>query len=199
MSQRIKTLFAGGVLALALFGAAAAGPLEDATSAYQRGDYATALRIVRPLAEQGDAGAQGSLGAFYAYGQGVPQDYALALVWYRKAAEQGDAFAQTGLGVMYANGRGVPQDDAQAVAWYRKAAEQGDAEAQGSLGAMYATGHGVPQDYVLAHMWVNLAMPGLEDATRRKVFVTLRDAVAAKMTPDQIAEAQRLARERKPK
>ena len=87
MKPRIKTLFAaGGVLALALFGTAIAGPLEDGAAAYQRGDYATAERLLRPLAEQGDVAAQASLGAMYANGDGVPQDYAQAVVWYRKAA-----------------------------------------------------------------------------------------------------------------
>ena len=62
MKQRINGLFAGVVLALVLFGAAAAGPLEDATAAYQRGDYATALRLLRSLADHGDAIAQANLG-----------------------------------------------------------------------------------------------------------------------------------------
>jgi hypothetical protein len=57
MKQQIKTFLAGGLLALTLFGVAMAGPLEDAKTAYQRGDYATALQIERPLAEQGNASA----------------------------------------------------------------------------------------------------------------------------------------------
>ncbi len=92
---------------------------------------------------------------------------------------------------MYYDGRGVPQDDAEAVRWYRKAAEQGLAQAQHNLGVMYANGQGVPQDYVLAHKWYNLsaARGGMAGNT------TPRDYVASKMTPAQIAEAQRLARE----
>ena len=80
------------------------------------------------------------------------------------------------------------------LSWYRKAAEQGHAKAQLNLGIMYFTGRGVPQDYVQAHMWFNLsAAQGDADATKN------RDIVAAKMTPAQIAEAQKLAREWKPK
>ena len=101
MKQRIKTLCAGGLLALALFGVAAAGPLEDAKTAYQKGDYAAARRLIRPLAEQGNALAQDSLGYMYDRGEGVPQDYAQAVVWFRKAADQGDAFAQGEIGDMY--------------------------------------------------------------------------------------------------
>ena len=125
VKQRIKTFLAGGLLVFGLFGTAMAGPLEDATAAYQRGDYATALQIWRPLAEQGNADAQADLGWMYAQGQGAPQDYAQAVVWLRKAADQGNSFAQNNLGVMYELGQGVPQDYAQAVAWYRKAADQG--------------------------------------------------------------------------
>jgi TPR repeat protein len=99
------TGLAGGVLAFALCGTAMAGALEDSRAAYQRGDYATAMALLRPLAEGGDAAAQNGLGLMYAKGQGVPQDYAQALVWYRKAADQGNAAAQNGLGLMYAKPR----------------------------------------------------------------------------------------------
>jgi uncharacterized protein len=94
---------------------------------------------------------------------------------------------------MYENGRGVPQDYAAAAGWYRKAADQGDAGAQFLLAAMYFTGRGVPQDFVIAHMWSNLA------AASGNYNAAYRDFIAAKMTPAQIAEAQKLAREWKPK
>jgi TPR repeat protein len=191
------------VLAFGASGPAAAGPFEDGVAAYRGGDYATALRLWRPLAEQGNAGAQSNLGVMYAKGQGVPRDYAQATQWYRKAADQGDADAQFSLGSMYdrgRRGRGVPQDFAQAAQWYRKAAEQGVVGAQFNLGFMYANGRGVPQDYVLAHMWSNLAAGGFPatDTEKRNLAVANRDAVTARMTPAQIAEAQRLAREWRP-
>jgi len=128
------------------------GPLEDARAAYVKQDYATALRLFRPLADQGDADAQNMLGLMYQAGHGVPQDYAQAVKWYRLAADQGHAWAQTSLGTMYDNGQGVPKDYAQAVKWYRLAADQGNAWAQSWLGAMYYLGQGVPKDYVLAYM-----------------------------------------------
>ncbi len=83
---------------------------EKGMQAYNRGDYATALRELRPLAKQGDGDAQSSLGYMYANGENVPQDHAEAVKWYRKAAEQGYARAQVNLGVMYSTGQGVPQD-----------------------------------------------------------------------------------------
>jgi TPR repeat protein len=130
----------------------------------------------------------------YDNGQGVPQDYQEAVKWYRRAADQGVARAQSNLALMYDNGQGVPQDDQEAVKWYRRAAEQGNAAAQYNLASMYYAGKGVPKDRVLAHMWANLAASqGGEDAVEK------RDAIATFMTPQQLAEAQRLAREWKPK
>ena len=112
----------------------------------------------------------------------------------RARAEQGDASAQFALGFMYADGEGVPQDDVEAVRWYRLAAEQGHAVAQSNLGVRYDEGRGVPQDYVQAHMWRNVAASRLT-GEKRKISADGRDALARLMTPDQLAEAQRLARE----
>jgi hypothetical protein len=117
-------------------------------------------------------------------------DYATALKEWSPLAEQGYAGAQNNLGIMYKNGRGVLQDYAEAVRLYRLAAEQGLADAQYSLGWMYYNGKGVAQDYVLAHMWANLAA-----AQGNEKAVQGRDIVAGLMTPAQIAEAQRMARE----
>ena len=114
--------------------------------------------------------------------------------WYRLAANHGHASAQHALGFMYAKGKGVPQDAAEAVRWYRLAADQGHVGAQNNLGVSYAKGDGVPQDDIEAHMWANIAVAQSsgEDRDRR---VKNRDIDAAKMTAEQIAEAQRRARE----
>ncbi len=133
------------------------GPLEEGNAAYVRGDFATAERLLRPLAEQGNATAQFDLGGMYNRGQGVPQDDAEALAWYRKAADQGDARAQNGLGDLYFDGKGVPQDYAAALTWYRKSADQGHASGEYNLGAMYESGEGVPQDDAEALRWYRLA------------------------------------------
>ena len=81
-----------------------AGPLEDAQAAYDRGDYATALQFMKPIAAKGDPYAQSFLGVMYENGRGVPQDYDEAIKWYRLAASQGDPKGQTGIGWMYQNG-----------------------------------------------------------------------------------------------
>lgn len=86
----------------------------------------------------------------------------------------------------------------EAVRWYRKAAEQGFAEAQYNLGFMYEKGMGVPQDYVQAHKWFNLAASRLQ-GKKRNVSVQNRNVVEKRITPAQVAEAQKLAREWKPK
>jgi TPR repeat protein len=169
---------------------ASAEPFEDGMAAYQRGDYATALIFLRPLAEQGNPQAQYTLGYIYAEGESVPEDDGEAVRWYRKAAEQSDADAQNELGVMYAAGRGVSKDDAEAVKWYRMAAVQGHIGAQTNLGLMYYIGEGVPQELAQAHMWYNIA-----DALGGERAQEERDIVASRMTRDQIFEAQRMARE----
>ncbi len=126
-------------------------------------------------------------------------DYATAIRELRPLAEQGYTIAQFQLGVMYGKGQGVTQDYAEAVKWFRKAAEQGMAEAQINLGVMYGKGQGVPQDYAQAHMWYNLAVSRFPPGEERDQAVKNRNLVTKKMTPAQISEAQKLAREWKPK
>ncbi len=270
-----------------------------------RGDYATAVRLWRRLADEGDPVAQFNVGFNHAQGQGVPRDYAQAAKWYRLAAEQGHAEAQyrlglycedenvkvatevvthlyfekeneaaewyckaamqghaeaqyrlgllisadaagidpyaeiTGEAVEAAKSRAKNADDdatdwfrmaaeqghsdaqyvlgarykyrnhakeddakddyAMAAKWYRKAAVQGHGLARLSLGVMYATGEGVPQDHLQAYMWFDLAASCDSNPKTRAYVVDMRTAAALKMTPEQISEAQRLAREWRPK
>ena len=124
----------------------------------------------------------------------MPQNCVEAVRWYHLAADQGYAAAQSNLGAMYDRGEGVPQNYRQALKWYRKAADQGNAIAQYNIGAMYASGHGVPQDYVTAHMWFDLSAAQDDDDAAKN-----RDVIAQRMTPAQIAAAQKLTREWKPK
>ncbi|MEO5348509.1 MAG: sel1 repeat family protein [Magnetococcus sp. YQC-3] len=142
----------------------------------------------RKAAEQGRVVAQYNLGLMHTIGRGVARDYSEGVTWYRKAAEQGDADAQYALGSLYMGSVGVVRDDKESTKWLRKAARQGHARAQFDLGLLYSRGQG--QDYVSAHMWLNLAAAnGIGDA------VAKRNELAKKMTPEKIAEAQRLARE----
>jgi len=117
----------------------------------------------------------------------------------RRMAEVGYARAQYDLGVVYAKGRGVAQDYVEAAKWYRLAADQGDSDAQYRLGLMYMMGQGVPPDDVRAYMWLNLSMTdGATTEWFEKTVGGLRDTVAQRMSSEQIAEAEKLAREWKP-
>jgi uncharacterized protein len=160
--MNIKTFIIECGLAVCLLAQpVAAGQLEEAKAAYIRGDDATGMKLLRPLAEQGNSDSQRLLG------------------------------------MVYCLGFGVPIDNAEGAKWYFKAANQGNTLAQYELGGMYEAGRGVPQDYVQAHMWWNLTAAGslASDVKTRISALDNRDTTAAKMTPDQIAEAQRLARE----
>ncbi len=119
------------ILSLCLIIAPSAwGDYQDGRTAYNRGDYATALKELRPLAEQGHAGAQYLFGYMYYKGRGVGQDGEEAVKWFRKSAEQGDVKAQYLLGEMYYKGKGVSKDSEEAVKWVREAAEQDYGQAQ---------------------------------------------------------------------
>ena len=120
----------------------------------------------------------------------VKRNYSEALTLYKAYALIGNAIAQFNLGLMYDKGQGVTQDYAEAVRWYKLAAEQGNINAQYDLGGKYLLGFGVAQDYVMAYMWYNLAA-----RTGDKDAVANRDIVANKLTPQQLLEAQKLARE----
>jgi hypothetical protein len=187
----LAILFLLGTIVTSSF--AASNPFDDASAAYERGDYVQGIKLFRQLAAQGHQWAQRRLGLIYAEGIGVPQDYQEAVRWYRLAAAQGYVPAQYSLGLAYEKGQGVPQDYQEAVKWYRLAAAQGNQFAQVNLGVMYTNGTGVRQDFVRAHMWFTLAAAALsgdsEDSSTKN-----RDRIASKMTAEQIVTAQEMAR-----
>jgi TPR repeat protein len=151
----LKTIFAV-VLTLSI-SPAVAGPFEDGSAAYARGDYVSAFQLFHSLATQGNANGQYSLGFMYFNGQGVLQNFSEAMKWYRLAADQGHPIARLNLGVMHYKGQGVPQNVSEAVKWYRLAADQGNAKAQTFLGFMYFDGQGVPQNFAEAVKWYRRA------------------------------------------
>ena len=164
-------------------------------------DYYEAVNWYRKAAEQGLAKAQLMLGGAYTLGKGVQRDDREGEKWIRRAAEQGHGEAQLLLGVIYEEGRGVQKDDQEAMKWFgkgiqevREKAEQGDGMAQFSLGLMCVKGRGTIQDYVEAHKWLNLAVSrGVPEAVQQ------RDFLVPLMTSSQIAKAQELARNWRPK
>lgn len=177
------------VLVSLLISPVSAQDYVKAFNAYLRGDYELAQREFRPLAERGNVLAQYKLGLMYNRGEGVRRDFGEAVRWFHRAASQGYAPAQRSLGIKYEKGQGVERNYGEAVRWYRYGAEQGDAGAQYRLGRLYVLGRGIRRDFTEAVAWFNLAAgQKIEDAA------TARDAVAAQLTPQQLAEAERKTR-----
>ena len=162
---------------------------QKGRDAFDRGDYESAAKVFRSLAEQNDPSGQYALAIMYDMGEGVPQNSEEALKYYRLAAEQGHADAQNNLGVMYDQGEGVSVNYKEAMKWYLLAAEQGNQDAPNNIGVMHMIGLGVPRDFFKAHKWFSIA--GVKDfeARSNKKFIERR------LTPEQIAESERLARE----
>lgn len=179
----LRTVLVALLMAMMLAGTACTPEPTDTT------------KVAQPPTQKSDAER---LEAVAAYERG---DYATALQLFLPLANGGDAGGQLGLATMYDEGNGVPQNYAEAAKWYRKAADQGYPAAQVNLGLMYGMGQGVLQDYVEAHKWLNLAAsraPASEADTRNRAS-SGRDLIASQMTTQQMAEAQKLAREWKPK
>ena len=156
-------------------------------------DYNEATKWFQKAAEQGNVEAQYYLGTCYGNGEGVEKDSGEAVLWFSKAAKQGDARAQYSLGIACCDGVGVERNEVEGVNWKLKAAAQGLAGAQYEVGSAYFNGRGVARNYVQAYMWMSLAL-AQGNVTAGKYM----PVVEQKLTPEQIAEAQELAREFKP-
>jgi uncharacterized protein len=144
--------------------------------------------------------AYSCLGKDFQTGDGVKQDLDKAFSYYFKAAELGDAEAQVLVGSFYSLGISVKEDQKESVKWYERAAKQGDVTGLCALGECYKEGKGVPQNFVEAYKWYNLAVAvGNVSAntpiTRETVLpisaLNFRDELAKKMTPEQLADAQK--------
>ncbi len=183
-------LKSGALAAVVIFTVALevrAQDIQAGARAYNLGDYVTAVKLWRPLAEKGDRQAQHHMGLMYAQGLGVPRDHAKSTQWFRKAAQAGHVLAAYNLGFRYLKGEGVPQDFKTAASWFRRAAGAGLSQAQHTLGLLFTTGEGVPQDYVRAYMWLSLSAK-----QKNRIALKDRDAVARQMTAKQIQQAEAL-------
>lgn len=161
---------------------------KDGASAYRRGDYESALREFKPLAEQGDPSAQFNLGLMYLKGHGVKMDGTQAVVWLRMSALQGLDVAEYSLGQSYYFGWGLAKDDQQAAHWILKAADQGLASAQHDVGLLYDRGEGVPRNSQQAYFWWLLA-----SARGNQSAIKARDSIERELSATQRAEAQSAA------
>src|SRR5262245_14971448 len=154
-------------------------------------DLPQAVDWIRKAAGQQYAPAEFHLGQLYDFGFGVAADDRQALVWYRRAADHGSARGQRMVGEFYQKGRSVAADPAGAARWYRRGADGDDLRAQYLLGQLYFDGTGVARDYVSAYLWFTLAASQTPLTDNRKGLLELRNIAAARMAPDQIAEAAR--------
>jgi TPR repeat protein len=168
-------------------------------------DQQRALSFFKAAAEQGYAVAMVNLGMLYEQ-DGPLQSYSEALRWFRNATDAGSRMGygttrnarRTGafrLGKMYNEGLGTTRNDREAAKWFKIGADEGLPEAQLYLGVMYTEGMGVPQDFTTAYMWLNLAGTTPALAVRAQ---KARDVLAKRMTPEQVAVGQELARNWKP-
>jgi TPR repeat protein len=148
-----------------------------------------AFESYKAKAEQGDVGAQNSLGLCYYFGRGVAKDYDQAVNLWRKGADQGDAYAQHLLAHRYATGEGVARDPVQAVNLWYKSAEQGNARAQFELGTCYCFGRGLAKDEIEAYAYWSIA--GITYAPARESLAILEK----KMSANQIAAGQKRSKE----
>jgi uncharacterized protein len=119
-------------------------------------------------------------------------NYVLAAQLLAPLARRGNPRAQAMLGFMYENGLGAPQAYDIAFELYAGAAERGDPTGQYLLGLLYDKGHGAERDDVLAYKWLDLAAAAAS-VRERESYLRIRDAVASKMSLNQIIEGQRLA------
>ena len=168
--------------------------LNEAMASYDRGDFAAALALLKPLAEQGFARAQGMVGVMYGLGQGVPVDYDLAWEWLCRGAEARDTNAEYNFGALYEKGLGTLAMPKEALYWFRRAAAKHASAAQFNIAAYYEEGRAVPQDFTLAYLWYHLAAIGTDDAEIQARAVRERRLMAAKLTKAEISRARRMAR-----
>lgn len=130
---------------------APAQSVKAGIEAWQKADYAAAVAIWRPLAENGDADAQFNLGQAYRLGRGVKIDLASAKDWLERAALQDHVDAQATLGLLlFGSG-----NQAEGTRWLKQAAEKGEARAMLIYGTALFNGDGVPQDRVLGYAYVS--------------------------------------------
>ena len=170
-------------------------------------DYKAGIKWYSAAAQRGHAHAAAMLGWLSVSGPNVPwhaevpTDLTAAVKWLRLAVKGDDQFGEQTLASLYKDGRGVPADFEEAARLYRLAADQGDSDSQTFLGFLYLKGEGVTKDYVQAHLWFNLcaARSSSSRSTSADSCRSSRESLEALMTPAQIAEAQSLARNWKPR
>jgi TPR repeat protein len=191
LSASLAVLMIGAVSVHLLQPVAADG--NAGFAAFERGDYAAALKEFQPLADQGLPAAQAALGQMYLQGLGVTKDYTMAAKWLTPAATNGIAAAQSQLAALYMLGMGVQKDEAQAAYWTKRAADHGVRRSQVDLAAMYYQGVGLPRDLGQSYFYAELAArQGDEEA------IAIRSVLQPQLPAAQIRQIQSQADTWKP-
>ncbi len=158
MKRLTKRAALVGVFAASLAGSAMAGPFEDGKAAFAKGDYATALKLLKSPAEQGNADAQVAVGFMYYSGLGVPEDHVQGAAWTWKAADQGSAPAKAWLLLVCMGPTATPADKCDRVFTdLKSSAERGEPAAEMQLGSLYLAGKGAPKDATQGAGWIRKA------------------------------------------
>lgn len=194
MARFLGMLLTAAALLMAGSSPGRAQDYQAGVAAFNRGDYATALKQWRPLAAKGNVGAQHYLGILYTQGLGVPKDHAKAVQWFKKAAEAGHAPSAYNLGFRYLKGEGVRQNAETGARWITRAAQTGLVPAQHTLGLLYANGDGVRRDFVVAYFWFSLSAK-----QKNQIALKDRETIVKQMTPQQIREAEAMVARWRPK
>jgi TPR repeat protein len=173
-----------------------------AVAAIVLGSHVSAIRAqipdeLRRAAENGDTVAIGTLARVYQYRE---KNFEEAARWYRRGAELGDQDSQVNYAWMLLKGQGVARDDGEAFRWFLAAANSGHSYSYLTTAEMYATGRGTERDPIEALAQVEIALKVLQTSETQNLETAraLRSQLAAELTPQQIEEALRRARERRP-
>jgi len=154
-------------------------------------DLRAAMAWYKKAAEQDEPTALNNLGIMYFAGEGVDKDLDVARRFFERAADAGSAGAMDNMGELYTQGIGVEKDDTKALGWFLRAAARGHGLAMCKTGLCFLNGQGTSPDPLEAYIWLQKGVENGYNVTDH------RDAAAAKLTPDQLAEAEkRLVAER---
>jgi len=157
-----------------------------------------AMKLYKKAAAEGNAEAGYRIGVLYETGKGVSKNYGKAAEWYSSSAEMFNSTAMYRMGFLHEKGMGVPKSMQEAEKWYRRAADAGNSWSQFYFGEKCEHGKGVKKDLVFAHAWYNLASRGMGDKGLWKKAKSARDRVALKLTPEELARAEKIVRDWRP-
>lgn len=187
----LRTVF--GVLVVVLFAGPAFADYKTGLDAFRGGNYEFALKQWIPLAEEGHAKAQNSVGFMHARGLGLPTDHSEAIKWYTKSAKQDFPLAAYNLGLIYTRGTGTLPNQEMATDWFRRAAGLGHLKAQIAYAERLRDGVGTEEDLAAAYAWLVIAADQAKGKKETRIGSTLSRLVA-RMSGSEVSKAAGLTK-----